>query len=111
MNTVSGRGAGAGLLRTPQKIAQIFRLLSQHLEVPVTAKIRLGWDDATQNYPLVARIIEESGGAMIAVHARTKMQGYTGQANWDAIAEVKHAVSIPVLGNGDVCCVADIYRL
>lgn len=111
VNTVSGRGAGAGLLRTPQKIAQIFRLLSQHLEVPVTAKIRLGWDDATQNYPLVARIIEESGGAMIAVHARTKMQGYTGQANWDAIAEVKHAVSIPVLGNGDVCCVTDIDRL
>ncbi len=111
VTTVAGRGAGAGLLRTPHKIAHIFRLLSQHLDVPVTAKIRLGWDDATQNHPLVARIIEENGGALIAVHARTKMQGYTGQANWDAIAEVKSAVSIPVLGNGDVHCVADIDRL
>ena len=86
-------------------------MLSQHLDVPVTAKIRLGWDDDTQNHPLVARIIEENGGALIAVHARTKTQGYTGQANWDAIAEVKSAVSIPVLGNGDVHCVADIDRL
>ena len=111
VTTVAGRGAGAGLLRTPPKIAHIFQLLSQHLEVPVTAKIRLGWDDATQNHPLVARIIEENGGALIAVHARTKTQGYKGQANWDAIAEVKSAVSIPVLGNGDVHSVADIDRL
>jgi len=69
---VSGHGAGAGLLRTPVKIARIIRKLSRLLSVPLTAKMRLGWDDASRNYLLVARIIEENGGAMIAVHGRTK---------------------------------------
>jgi tRNA-dihydrouridine synthase B len=108
---VSGRGAGAGLLRTPLKIARIFKKLSAALRVPVTGKIRLGWDDAGRNYLLTARIIEENGGALVAVHGRTKAQGYGGQADWDAIAEVKQAVSIPVLGNGDVRSVADIARI
>ena len=111
VNTVSGRGAGAGLLRTPQIIGQIFELLSHHLEIPVSAKIRLGWDDSSLNYSEVAHIIEDNGGSLIAVHARTRMQHYGGQANWDAIAEVKQSVNIPVLGNGDVCSVADIKRL
>ncbi len=108
---VSGRGAGAGLLRTPLKIARIFKKLSTALHVPVTGKIRLGWDDAGRNHTLTARIIQENGGALVAVHGRTKAQGYGGQADWDAIAEVKQAVSIPVLGNGDVHSVADIERL
>jgi len=108
---VSGRGAGAGLLRTPLKVARIFRSLSSTLDVPVTGKIRLGWDDECLNYNLIARIIEENGGSLIAVHARTKAQGYSGRANWDAIAEVKSAVSIPVIGNGDVRTVEDIGRL
>lgn len=108
---VSGRGAGAGLLRTPLKIARIFRTLSRALDVPVTGKIRLGWDADERNYCLVARVIEENGGALVAVHARTKQQGYGGRADWDAIAEIKAAVSIPVLGNGDVRTVADIERL
>jgi nifR3 family TIM-barrel protein len=108
---VSGRGAGAGLLKTPLKIARIMRRLSRALEVPVTAKIRLGWDDSCRNYSLVARIIEESGGALIAVHGRTRAQGYSGKADWDAIAQVKDVVSIPVIGNGDVRSVADIEGL
>jgi nifR3 family TIM-barrel protein len=108
---VSGRGAGAGLLRQPLKVARIFRKLSAQLHVPVTAKIRLGWDDAQRNYRLIARIIEENGGALIAVHGRTRAQGYSGEADWDAIAEVKQAVSIPVIGSGDVRSVADIERL
>ena len=108
---VSGRGAGAGLLRTPLKIARIFRSLSSALEVPVTGKIRLGWDERCLNYRLIARIIEENGGSLIAVHGRTRIQGYSGKANWDAIAEVKSAVSIPVIGNGDVRTVDDIRRL
>lgn len=110
-NRVAGRGAGAGLLRTPIKIGRIFRKLSQALDVPITGKIRLGWDEDTLNYLLVARVIEENGGEMVAVHGRTKAQGYLGTADWDAIAEIKQAVSIPVLGNGDVCTVADIERL
>ncbi len=109
--TVSGRGAGAGLLRTPEKVEKIFRELSRILDIPVTGKIRLGWDAASKNYLEVARIIEDNGGQLIAVHGRTKEQAYGGQADWDAIAEVKQAVSIPVVANGDVRTVADIERI
>lgn len=108
---VSGRGAGAGLLKTPLKIARLFRRLTHLLDIPVTGKIRLGWDDASRNYRLVARIIEEEGGALVAVHGRTKAQGYSGDADWDAIAEIRQAVSIPVIANGDVKTVADIKRI
>ncbi len=111
VNCVSGRGAGAGLLRTPLKVARIFRKLTAALNIPVTAKIRLGWDDGTRNYSFIARIIEENGGALIAVHGRTRSQGLRGQADWDAIAQVKQTVSLPVIGNGDVRTVADIARL
>ena len=106
--TIANRGAGAGLMRTPLKVARIFKLLSASLEIPLTGKIRLGWDDDSRNYPLIARIVEENGGALIALHGRTKAQGYGGKANWEAIAEVKAAVNIPVIGNGDVKTVADI---
>jgi nifR3 family TIM-barrel protein len=108
---VSGRGAGAGLLRTPYKIAQIFDELSRQLEIPVTGKIRLGWDEEELNYLLIARIVEENGGALLAVHGRTKAQGYAGEADWEAIARVKQSVSIPVIGNGDVRTVADIEQM
>jgi tRNA-dihydrouridine synthase len=97
-------------MRTPLKVARIFHDLSAALDVPLTGKIRLGWDDF-RNYTLIARIIEENGGAAVAVHARTKEQGYSGQADWDAIAEVKAVVSIPVIGNGDVKTVADMERM
>lgn len=109
--TVTQRGAGAGLLRSPQKIAEIFSRLSRALDIPVTAKIRLGWDEGSRNSLQVAKIIEENGGRLVAVHGRTKEQGYGGQADWDAIAEVKQALSIPVVGNGDVRTTADIERL
>ena len=108
--SVAARGAGVGLMRTPLKIARLFRKLSAVLRVPVTGKIRLGWEDM-RTYKLVARIVEENGGSLIAIHGRTKEQSYGGQANWDAIAEVKAAVGIPVIGNGDVKTVADISRM
>lgn len=108
---VSSRGAGAGMLRSPLRIARTFRRLSQALDVPVTGKIRLGWDDDCRNYLLVARIIEENGGALVAVHGRTKQQAYGGRADWDAIAEIRQALSIPVIGNGDVRTPADIERM
>lgn len=109
--TVAGRGAGAGLLKTPLKIARIFHRLTRELDIPITGKIRLGWDDATRNYRLIARIIEQEGGALIAVHGRTKAQSYSGNADWDAIAEVRQTVKIPVIGNGDVKTAADIERI
>jgi nifR3 family TIM-barrel protein len=108
---VSGRGAGAGLLRAPEKIAQIIKDLSRSLPMPVTAKIRLGWDDSSRNYLEVARAVEESGGAMLAVHARTREQAYGGAADWDAIAAIKQTVTIPVIGNGDVRSLEDIELL
>jgi len=108
--TVTHRGAGVGLMRTPLKVARIFKKLSAALSVPVTGKMRLGWD-AFKSYKLVARIVEENGGSLIALHGRTRNQGYSGQADWDAIAEVRAAVKIPVIGNGDVKTVADIQRM
>lgn len=108
---VSGRGAGAGLLREPAKIGRIFNRLGKTLKVPVTGKIRLGWDAATRNYCEVARIMQDNGASLVAVHGRTKEQAYRGAADWSAIAEVKNAVQIPVIGNGDVKCVADIERM
>jgi nifR3 family TIM-barrel protein len=109
--SVSNRGAGAGLLCAPEKIGMIFSKLTKALDIPVTGKIRLGWDDLSLNYLLVARIIEENGGQLLAVHARTKAQSYGGTANWDAIAEIKQKLSIPVIGNGDVRSVADIEKM
>ena len=108
--TVASRGAGVGLMRYPLKVARLFRKLSAVLDIPVTGKIRIGWEDC-RNYMLIARIVEENGGAALAFHARTKEQGYGGQADWDAIAEVKAAVKIPVIGNGDVATPGDIDRL
>ena len=108
---IANRGAGVGLMRTPLKIARIFRKLTSALEVPVTGKIRLGWDDDCLTYKLVARIIEEEGGQLLAVHGRTKIQAYGGEADWDAIAEVVQSVSIPVIGNGDINEVNDIQRM
>ena len=109
--SIANRGAGAGLMQTPLKIARIFRKLTAHLDVPLTAKIRLGWDQDCLTYPLVARIIEDYGGQLLAIHGRTKVQGYSGRADWDAIAEIVDTLSIPVIGNGDIYTAADIQRM
>ncbi len=111
VNNISQRGAGAGLLRTPDKIAAIFSRLSTTLPVPVTGKIRLGWDDQSRNYLEVAHVLEDNGASAIAVHGRTKAQAYKGEADWTPIAEIKAAVKVPVIGNGDVRTVADIDRM
>lgn len=104
---VSGRGAGVGMMRDPDLVARTFQLLTKHLTVPVTGKMRLGWDD-NKNYLEIARIVEDNGGSLIAMHGRTKEQKYDGQANWDALAELKQSVSIPVVGSGDITTPADI---
>ena len=105
---VSGRGAGVGMMPQPELVAETFRLLTTHLSVPVTGKIRLGWEESQKNYLEIAHIMEDNGAALIAMHARTKTQKYGGQADWDAIAELRQAVSVPVIGNGDVQTPADI---
>jgi nifR3 family TIM-barrel protein len=108
---ISGRGAGAGLLCDPTKIGRIFTQLTQAVHVPVTAKIRLGWDNASRNYVQVAHILEDSGASLITVHGRTRAQNYGDPADWDAVAQVKQSVKVPVIGNGDVTCVDDIERI
>jgi len=105
---VSGRGAGAGLLREPEKIGRIFAALTRALSVPVTGKIRLGWDGDSLNYRDVVRAMTENGASLVAVHGRTKEQSYSGQADWDAIADLVEMATVPVIGNGDVATVADI---
>lgn len=108
---VSGRGAGAGLLRQPAKVAALMRQLSSQISQPVTAKIRLGWDDHERNFLDIGRIIEDNGGKALAVHGRTRQQAYRGRADWDAIAELGQALSIPLIANGDVTDPKDIQRL
>lgn len=93
---------GSGLLRDLPLIAKIFETVRAAVAIPFTVKIRLGWNDNHIICVELARIAQESGLQAVAVHARTREQGYSGQARWHHIAEVKDAISIPVIGNGDV---------
>jgi nifR3 family TIM-barrel protein len=108
---VSGRGAGAGLLTQPQVVAEIFRLLTKEIPLPITGKIRLGWDMESRNYMQIADILQENGAAAISVHGRTRSQNWASPSTWAPIREVKQRLSIPVIGNGDVKTTADIQRM
>ena len=94
--------AGSALLKNPKKIGEIVKAVSEVVKVPVTVKIRSGWDENSINALEVAKICEKNGAKAITIHARTRAQGYSGKANWDIIKEVKEDVAIPVIGNGDV---------
>ncbi len=108
---VAARGAGSGLLRSPMKIGEIISSLVKRFSLPITAKIRLGWDKDSQNYLEIAKTIEDNGASMLAVHGRTRDQRWREPANWAPIAEIKRSVSIPVIGNGDVRDLEDINRM
>jgi nifR3 family TIM-barrel protein len=94
--------AGAALMGDPQLARDIIREVRQRLSVPLTVKFRLGLDDSRKNYLEIGRICQEEGAAAVALHGRTASQMYTGRADWERIAELKAALSIPVVGNGDV---------
>ena len=104
-------GEGSALMKTPQLAGEIVSQVKEKSQVPVTAKFRLGWDDKHLNAVEFAKIIEENGADAIAVHGRTREQYYSGKANWDMIAEVKAAVKIPVIANGDVFSARDAIDL
>jgi tRNA-dihydrouridine synthase B len=108
---VAARGAGSGLLKFPEKIREIMTALVTHFQIPITAKIRIGWEKASPNFIEIAKILEGSGASMIAVHGRTRDQRWREPALWQPIEAVKKAVSIPVIGNGDVRTIADIYAM
>lgn len=94
--------AGSALLKNPSKVYEIVKAVVDSVTVPVTVKIRSGWDEKSINAVEIAKVVEKAGASAITVHPRTRSQGYSGKANWDIIKQVKENVKISVIGNGDI---------
>ena len=103
--------AGSALLKSPDKVYEIVKAVVDTVSVPVTVKIRSGWDEKSINAVEIAKVIEKAGASAIAVHPRTRAQGYSGHSNWDIIKQVKENVSIPVIGNGDITSCYEAKRM
>lgn len=99
---VSSNGCGSALMKNPELAGKIVRAVQNAVDVPVTVKMRTGWDGENLNAPLLAKICEENGAKMITVHGRTKQQMYAPGINYDIIRKVKESVNVPVIGNGDI---------
>jgi len=102
VKAISARGAGAGMLRDLNNVHALISTLTKELGIPITTKIRLGWDENTKQPVEIAKMLEDAGSRLITVHARTRSQHFQHNADWSAIYEVKKAVGIPVIGNGDI---------
>ena len=103
-------GGGSNLLRDLPQLRKILTEVKKAISIPMTVKIRAGWDDKSINCVEVAKLIEDCGASMVTLHGRTRVQGYSGYANWDLVREIKENVSIPVSGSGDILTPADAMR-
>ena len=108
---IVNNGEGSALMKNPLLVGQIVEAMAKAVKKPVTVKIRKGFNDDMINAPEIAHIVEESGGAAVAVHGRTREQFYSGKADWDIIRQVVERVNIPVIGNGDVCSAEDVIAM
>lgn len=103
--------AGSALLKNPNKIYEIVKNVVENTNTPITVKIRLGWDNNNINCIEVAKLIEKAGASAIAVHARTRSDGYSGKAKWEYIKKIKENIKIPVIGNGDILTSEDALKM
>lgn len=108
---IVNNGEGSALMKEPDVAGAVMSAVAKAVRIPVTVKIRAGWDETCINAVPMAKIAEEAGMAAIAVHARTRQQFYSGHADWNVIRDVRRAVAIPVIGNGDVRSAQDVVRM
>jgi len=98
---IAKHNAGCSLMREPRHAASVIAAMTKAVKIPVTVKMRAGWNDAERNAPVLARMVEDAGARAVTVHGRTAAQSYSGLADWDLVAEVANALTIPVFGSGD----------
>lgn len=103
--------AGSALLKNPDKVYEIVKAVVDAVSIPVTVKIRSGWDSNSINAVEIAKVVERAGASAITVHGRTRAQGYSGKADWNIIKQVKENVNIPVIGNGDIRSIYDAKKM